>query len=329
MRRLGIGVAICVLIGTAAAAIGSAAGSFVPTLTGCHNAKTGIVYAVAVGDQPLTRCLEGDLAVAFSSGDITKISAGTGLAGGGDNGDVTLSLAPGYALPQSCTSGQVAKWSGSAWQCAADQAGGTAYSAGDGLELVGNEFRLKGCANGQTPRYTIPGGWTCVNVTLASQTCSPGQFTQGVTAGGLLSCASPTNGGAAQAYFGKEVNPTQGGAEQDSVGIPDDNTERVYAFAVVPPGQYLVTAKARIGSTHDVDTSFVSPFGDLTCRLNDYADQLVYSKDLLNEDAFEGTFTLMGTVTSQGGALSLICAAGDKMDGLSISQARISAIKIG
>ncbi len=66
---------------------------------------------------------------ADSGGDITAVYTGTGLTGGGESGDVALSLAAPYRLPQACANGQIAEWDASAavWQCGDDDTGGTNY----------------------------------------------------------------------------------------------------------------------------------------------------------------------------------------------------------
>ncbi len=105
----------------------------VPTYTGCYSASSGTINKLAKGFSPAKACNTGDVQVSFSAGDITKISVTGGLSGGGDNGDITISLDPKYSLPQSCAANQVAKWTGSAWQCANDE--NTTYTNGTGLDL--------------------------------------------------------------------------------------------------------------------------------------------------------------------------------------------------
>jgi hypothetical protein len=59
-----------------------------------------------------------------STGTVTSINTGTGLTGGPISTTGTIGLTANQLLPTTaCASGQVAKWNGSAWICAADDAG--------------------------------------------------------------------------------------------------------------------------------------------------------------------------------------------------------------
>lgn len=169
MRRLFNHRRLLVLAGlvVAGAAAGGAFAAFpdtnVDTYTGCLNSG-GQLSSVANGLNPLKSCGSNEQIVHLSGGDITKVSAGGGLTGGGDNGAVTLSLASGFQLPQSCASGKIPKWDGSAWQCADDQA----YTNGTGLDLNGNAFSLKSgyqlpqsCSYGQVAGSNGDGTWKC------------------------------------------------------------------------------------------------------------------------------------------------------------------------
>jgi hypothetical protein len=135
----------------------------VDTFTGCVNAG-GQIGQVANGLSPLKPCGANESVVHLGGGDITKVTAGSGLSGGGDNGAVTLSLGSGYQLPQSCASGKIPQWDGSAWQCADQQT----YTNGAGLDLTGNQFSVQsgyqlpqGCTSGQVATSKGDGTWKC------------------------------------------------------------------------------------------------------------------------------------------------------------------------
>lgn len=83
-----------------------------------------------------------------NTGDITGVTAGSGLTGGGTSGAVTLALGTAYQLPQSCTDGQIAEWNTgtSLWICAADD--NTIYTAGSGLTLASGAFSVNFGGNG-------------------------------------------------------------------------------------------------------------------------------------------------------------------------------------
>jgi hypothetical protein len=97
----------------------TAAGAAVPSYTGCLSPVLNTIYDVAPGDAPAhPPCLRPANMIRLSSGDLTSLAAGTGLTGGGDNGDLSVAIAPSYRLPQSCSAGQAASWNGTGWACA-------------------------------------------------------------------------------------------------------------------------------------------------------------------------------------------------------------------
>lgn len=142
MKRLGIALA-AVLVLAGGATLAYAAQNLIreegTTLTGCLR-KNGDVSDVAVGREPRKACKKGEREVQLGNGDVTKVSAGAGLGGGGAAGDVTLTIIGSYRLPQGCTSGDVPGWNGQTWACGdakvVQLAAGDAHCANGGVQIL-------------------------------------------------------------------------------------------------------------------------------------------------------------------------------------------------
>jgi hypothetical protein len=61
--------------------------------TGCLSGTAGLFYNFAADSSPLNPCPEPDEEIVLGNGDITGVTAGDGLSGGGTDGNVTLSIA--------------------------------------------------------------------------------------------------------------------------------------------------------------------------------------------------------------------------------------------
>ncbi|MGH8938240.1 MAG: hypothetical protein ACRDV2_02710 [Actinomycetes bacterium] len=126
------------------------------TYTGCLSRSSGTINSLAPGSSPGKTCSGNETQITLGGGDITSVTAGTGIDGGATAGDAGVSIAPAYRLPQGCTSPNVvAKWTGTAWNCGPDN--DTTY---DGFDFA-----------------------------LAGRTCFPGQVVTGISPVGLPTCA--------------------------------------------------------------------------------------------------------------------------------------------
>lgn len=308
----------------------------VASYTGCLT-KGGAVTEVAVGDVPLRPCGPDHTEVHLSGGDLTAVAAGDGLTGGASNGAATLALAPSHQLPQTCTNAQVAKWDGTGWSCAADDAG-QQYSAGNGLELNGTEFSLdrdyrlpQSCKAGQAagfgPTATSLGDWQCSQYALASETCPSGQFARATDDDGALLCAPPASagaGGGSTAYVAVERNPVDG---SDSIGILNRAGDFEMVRLDLPAGTYVLLASGTVSNDFLHPDDYVA-----SCSLRADGVTLQFAT-VSNTTADSGGVDESLSLTSAaslpaGGTVRVTCRTIDS-DGMVGERFRLVAIPVG
>jgi hypothetical protein len=216
-RLLVVFSAAALLLGGAAIGASATYPTTVDVYTGCLTTSgtgAGQISKVALGSSPLKPCSSTQRVVNLSGGTITSITAGSGLTGGGSNGDVTISLGSGYALPQTCSDGELVGQTNGQFTC---------YDPADGLVSDPSNNTI-----GLRPTYQLP------------QFCDAGQFLTAKGGGNGWTCV----GNPTRAFINHQTS--------SAVGLVEFH-DAVVAQLDLPAGHYLVQGKASVVNANGDD----------------------------------------------------------------------------
>ena len=208
---------------------GMAIGDLQPRVTGSCGAGNFLIAINADGTVVCAPDLSG-------SGDITAVTTGSGLMGGGAAGDLTISLV------NTCAPTEVLKWSGAAWACAAD-----ANSGGD----------VTGVTIG--PAGGITGGGASGDITLALLgTCAVNQVLK--WNGATWICGNDTD---TDTNSGGDITSVLVGASSGLVGGGSVGDVALSLLTNCGIGQLLKWNGSAWGCASDIDTD-TNAGGDIT-----------------------------------------------------------------
>jgi hypothetical protein len=304
-RALALAVAALCVAAISGTALAGHQTSGVKSYTGCLVGGDGVMIKIKEGDAPRSRCTGGQVEAHFSGGDISKISAGTGVTvTGGDNGEATISLNPKFSLPQGCAEGEVAKWDDAAdeWACAADN--DTKYTADTGLVLS------------QSNQFSIASGYRVQN----TPDCNGGTFATGFGDDGQIVCSTPS--AAPLAYYRTQSPAT--------ITVVDDYTDHDIVRLDLPQGKYMLNSSGTI----EADTT--DGWSDGHCWISGPNDTVYDFQDFADDDASTGgvarslsTVALNGVATlSQAASVVVQCKAFSVMDQALAERFEIVAVAV-
>lgn len=279
---------VLVLAAMTTTALAGHIGGNVKSYTACVTTG-GALTKIKEGDSPLNPCTVDQVVAHFSGGDITSIAAqtGGGLTGGGTNGAVSLSLR------RDCASGDVVKWNGSTWACAADS--NSTYTAGTGLDLTGSEFSIE-------PVYRVK-----------NSPCPSGHFATGFDSDGDIRCAVPPSSAGVQAYS----------AHVGAVILAGTTT---VISKTIPAGTYLLFASVALVNQDGDDAA--DGDSEASCSIPGFetgTQQLIWKDGVDTSDTKE-SLALSSAINHSGGAVELRCT--EASPDVDVWNATLTAIKV-
>ena len=177
--------------------------------------------------------------VGGGAGDITAVYAGTGLSGGGTSGDVTLSANTTYLqrrVSGTCASGNAIRVINADGTVTCEPDDNTTYSAGDGIDLSGNQFSVDVTdilGTGLSESSNNINADTNYLQRRVGSTCASGNAIRVINADGTVTC-EPVDGGGGHDHWGE----TWSG---DALGLALDGSRYDGATLVVTNPRRLST----------------------------------------------------------------------------------------
>jgi hypothetical protein len=253
-----------------------------------------------------------ELDIVFAGGTITGVTttSGSGLMGGGNSGTLNLSLI------NTCSSGQVLSWNGSAWACKTVSGTGTVTSVGSGLGLTGGPITTSGTLSIDTTAVPLLAAYNTFTIGQAITTSGNidglDSFASGSGHAGVLGFATATTGGSpgvigiTEDASGYGVYGANGGA---GIGVFGQGEPGVFGSGV-----YAVSGQSINGGSGAVGASYYGVVGTAqTCCIG--VGGLFYGYFGSSNSGNSGTAGVTSTGGNADPNASGLLLGGDGIDG--------------